>query len=235
MTRIMSLLTLALPLAFVAGCVDGIGTNPDNCVDGDCSDTNDCTGDDCVGNEDFLATLHVIAPNDADYMADAPDDFEFRGDFKIGFETHEDTSECWYDVEEPTSELFVSFTGDGFRCGWHDLNIGSADNGLEIDVTWDGVAPWIDEDGGPTCALDPDGEYASYNVRTSHNDEGQVVIGIGTMPDAPIVGNQFYLDTEDAFLAGEVAWDLSEITYHVIIYNDGEVHFENEDTIELND
>ncbi len=218
MTRYLSLLALALPLAFVAGCVDGTGENPDDCVDGDCSDTNDCTDGDCVENGEFLARLHLLAPNGdhADYMADAPDDLVFIGDFKIGTETHENTSECWHEAHAPENDLFVSFSGDGFSCALQYVDIVSGDNGYDVDVLWDGVAPWIDEDGGPTCALDPDGEYTGHDVRTSHNDDGEVVIHIDTGQTAPIVGNEFYFEEDGVLLEGWVAWDLSEIYYHEI-------------------
>ncbi|NQV89062.1 MAG: hypothetical protein HQ488_01950 [Parcubacteria group bacterium] len=213
-TAILSL--CLLPLLMLWGCDE----LPGNCPDGDCTgvcDGGTCADDDDTGADDDdtggfeTVTLHIQSPTVAtrpDYMEGAPEDLDWRGEFRVeGQLTHENASECVYEVDEPVTDLRVTLDGEGFRCAPNFATVSSEDNGAELDVLWD--SPY-------TCATDPDGEYGTYDVYTTLNDDGQVEIRIGIYMPAPIVGNEFYAEDGDQLMEGTVSWDLSEIYFRTI-------------------
>jgi hypothetical protein len=194
----------------LVGCPDGDCTGV--CDGGTCTDDDDTGEDDDTGGEFQTATLHIQSPTMGtrpDYMSTAPADLDWRGDFQVqSIVIHENDTECFYEVDAPATNLRVGLSGDGFRCAPNFVTVSSSDSGAELDVIWD--SPY-------TCATDPDGEYGTYDVNTTLGDNDEVLIQIGALMPAEIIGNEFHSEGEDGTLMeGTVAWDLSEIQFHAI-------------------
>ncbi len=195
MTRLF--LASLLPLAFGLGCGPSSDCIGDECVGVNTDCIGECSNTDTdPGTNDFAATLRSVAPYGwvGDHFIEPVDE-----DWGIACSG---VNECDKPVDQ-YGNYYVSLQGETWMCTNQVQLVEDRDANsvvdLEADLTGDGI-----------CGLTPEGEYSGLDVRTDVGD--QIWIHIESWM-AIVTGDTFFYGDDEYLLEGDIAEDLSSITY----------------------